>query len=173
MNEAHLHIALNHFPIFGTMIAAGILFFGIILKNNTVQKVAYWLAVAAGIISIPVFFTGEGAEEIVEHLPGISKNAIEAHEEFAKITFALLLTCTAASAFALYLNYKKRMPGFFTYIISALFFITTAFAGLTANKGGKIRHTEFENAAEANDTQIRDTDIKEEDSGKKRKGRDH
>ena len=37
MNDAHLHLLVNHFPIIGTVFGLGVLISGILLKNNSVK----------------------------------------------------------------------------------------------------------------------------------------
>jgi hypothetical protein len=37
MNDAHLHLVVNHFPIIGTILGLGTLVAGILLKNNSVK----------------------------------------------------------------------------------------------------------------------------------------
>ena len=36
MNEAHLHMVVNHFPIIGTILAIGILIAGLLSKNSSI-----------------------------------------------------------------------------------------------------------------------------------------
>ena len=91
MNQAHLHIALNHFPVVGSVIATLVLVTGIYRKNVGVQKVALWIFSFIALLSIPVFITGEGAKKIVEHLPAVDEEVIERHEQFATISFWLLI----------------------------------------------------------------------------------
>jgi hypothetical protein len=38
MNDAHLHLVVNHFPIIGTILGLGTLVAGILLKNNSVKN---------------------------------------------------------------------------------------------------------------------------------------
>ena len=66
MNDAHLHLAVNHFPIIGTILGLGILIAGIILKNNSVKNTAYCLFIVAAIFAA-LYFTGtvEGTVGIV------------------------------------------------------------------------------------------------------------
>ena len=49
MNDAHLHMVVNHFPIIGTIFGLGILITGIVLKNKTVKTVAYVLFIIAAL----------------------------------------------------------------------------------------------------------------------------
>ena len=37
MNDAHLHMVVNHFPIIGTIFGLGILITGIVMKNNIIK----------------------------------------------------------------------------------------------------------------------------------------
>ncbi len=37
MDTTHLHLLLNHFPIIGTLIGSGLLFFGIIKKQDNIK----------------------------------------------------------------------------------------------------------------------------------------
>jgi uncharacterized membrane protein len=38
MNDAHLHMVVNHFPIIGTIFGFGVLIVGLVLKNKTLQN---------------------------------------------------------------------------------------------------------------------------------------
>ena len=90
MNDAHLHMVVNHFPIIGTILGLGILITGLILKNNSVKSTAYVLFVVAAVFALFSMGTGEGAEELVEDMPSIGKEIIHEHEEMAE-KLALIL----------------------------------------------------------------------------------
>ncbi len=51
MNEAHLHLVVNHFPIIGTILGLGILVVGLLLKNNSVKNTAFFLFIVAAIFA--------------------------------------------------------------------------------------------------------------------------
>ena len=71
MNEAHLHLVVNHFPIIGTILGLGILVVGLLLKNNSVKNTAFFLFIVAAIFAAVSMATGEGAEELVEDMANI------------------------------------------------------------------------------------------------------
>ena len=73
MNGAHLHLLLNHVPLFATLFGLCILLFGFWLRNTTAQYIAMAFFILAALVTIPVMLSGEGAEEIVEHIAKISK----------------------------------------------------------------------------------------------------
>lgn len=51
MNDAHLHLLVNHFPIIGTIFGLGILISGIIFKNNAVKNVSYVIFIVTAIFA--------------------------------------------------------------------------------------------------------------------------
>jgi uncharacterized membrane protein len=59
MNDAHLHLVVNHFPIIGTILGLGTLVAGILLKNNSV-KIPYCLFVVSAIFAALSMATGGG-----------------------------------------------------------------------------------------------------------------
>ena len=77
MDATHLHLMLTHFPIVGTIVGVGILAYGHFSNNNSIKKVALVTFFLMSILTIPVFLTGEGAEEAVEHFAGVSEKIIE------------------------------------------------------------------------------------------------
>ena len=88
MSQAHIHLIVTHLPIFGSLLGTLVLIYGL-FTNSTQTKIASFLlfiisAIGAGI----AYLTGEGAEEAVEHIQGVSENIIEQHEDAAM--FALV-----------------------------------------------------------------------------------
>ena len=146
MNDAHLHLVVNHFPIIGLLFGIGIVITGIILKNNSVKNTAYFVFIIAAIFGAFSMKTGEGAEELVENLPGIGHDIIHEHEEIAE-KFILLLYATGIGAFisliASYKNYKFSTIA--TYCTLALALISGFLAKNVGTTGGEIRHTEIRN----------------------------
>lgn len=147
MNAAHLHVALSHFPIFGAMIATGIFVWAWIRNNVEIQRTGLLVMLAAAIVAIPVFLTGEGAEEVAEKLSGVRDAAIEAHEDMAKITFWLMQAAGALSLVQLIAYYRKNTLSKTLLILTLVIGLAvSALAGYTGWQGGKIRHTEFGNS---------------------------
>lgn len=144
MNDAHLHLVVNHFPIIGTILGLGILITGIILKNNTVKSTAYVLFIVAAIFAAFSMATGEGAEELVEDMPSIGKQIIHEHEEMAEKLAIILYVLGAVSLAGLFLNYKKHTKAqLISYVALIIAIAGVFFAQQTGTTGGEIRHTEI------------------------------
>lgn len=150
MNDAHLHLIVNHFPIIGSILGLGVLIIGIFLKNNSVKNTGFSLLIVAAIFAFVSMATGEGAEEIVEDMPTIGKKIIHEHEEIAE-KFALAIYAAGIfSMVALYANFKKnKFAKMSTYLTLILALLAAGIATVVGNSGGEIRHTEIR---ENNDT---------------------
>jgi uncharacterized membrane protein len=144
MNDAHLHMVVNHFPIIGTILGLGILIVGVLLKNNTVKNTAYCLFIVAAIFAVFSMGTGEGAEEMVEDMPNIGKQIIHEHEEMAEKLALVLYALGIVSLLGLYLNAKKHAKAnLVSFLAIVIALIGVFFAQQTGTSGGEIRHTEI------------------------------
>lgn len=146
MNDAHLHMVVNHFPIIGTILGLGILIASIILKNKTVQNVGYCLFIIAAIFGAVSMSTGEGAEEIAENLPEVTHQIIHEHEEMAEKLIIFLYVLGVTSIVGLYFNLKKHSKAsIVSYLVAIISLISVYLAKETGTTGGEIRHTEIRN----------------------------
>ena len=107
MNDAHLHMVVNHFPIIGTIFGLGILIAGIFFKNSVIKNVAYVIFVVAAIFSAVSMATGEGAEEIAEKLPSVTDQIIHEHEEMAEKLALVLYVLGGISLIGFFMNIKN------------------------------------------------------------------
>ena len=144
MNDAHLHMVVNHFPIIGTIFGLGILIIGIVLKNKSVKTVAYVLFIIAALFGAFSMGTGEGAEELVEDMPSVGKQIIHEHEELAETLALLLYIIGAFSILSLYFSIKKIVFEKYTSILLVILaLVAVFFAKQVGTSGGEIRHTEI------------------------------
>ena len=155
MDATHLHLILTHFPIVGTIIGIGILAYGQFAKNDDIKKVALATFILMAILTIPVFLTGEEAEETVEHIAGVSEQLIENHEELAEKAIWLMGLLGILSAINFLAIIKKL--SFFKNLSLVTLVVSLATFGLFAkvgSTGGEIRHSEIRTNNINNDTKI-------------------
>jgi uncharacterized membrane protein len=144
MNDAHLHMVVNHFPIIGTIFGFGILIIGLVLKNKTLMNTSYVLFVIAAIFAAFSMGTGEGAEELVEDMPNIGKQIIHEHEELAEKLAIVLYVLAGLSLIGLFLNFKNNAKAkLLSFLIIAIATIGLFLAQKVGTSGGEIRHTEI------------------------------
>ncbi len=144
MSQAHIHLIVTHLPIFGSLLGTLVLIYG--LFTNSIQtKIASFLlfiisAIGAGI----AYLTGEGAEEAVENIQGISENIIEQHEDFAMFALVSLIILGVSSLLAIIVANKNNILSKSTTMATLVIAIVSfALVARTGYLGGQIRHTEI------------------------------
>ena len=143
MNASQIHLALTHVPVILSFTGLVILIIAFIRKNDSLAKTSLYLLLIAGIFAVPVYLSGEGSEEIVEHLPGVSENIIEEHEEFASIGLAITAACGLISLKGLIMYKMQRFTRIIRMTVFLLSLGSAAAMAQTAHLGGQIRHTEL------------------------------
>jgi uncharacterized membrane protein len=154
MNQTHIHLLINHLPIFGSILGGLVLAYGLWTKSNDTKIAAYFLFIISAIGAGVAYFTGEAAEESVEHLQGVVEATITTHEDFALFALISLIILGLASIIGLFLALRKspltRTSAFMVLFISIISFGLVARTGYL---GGQIRHTEINSASNPNPTQ--------------------
>jgi hypothetical protein len=182
MDIAYLHVVINHLPIMGVPIALGLLLLGTWARDDSIKRAALLSFVVLGLLAVPVFLTGKGGEDFIEHVPGVSHDAIDAHEDMATLAF-LAIELLAALSLYLFLRHGgvamlgrhapspgSRVPGAAGVLVMVVAIVASGMLGYAGRLGGKISHTEF--AADAEAGMDRD-DGRDEDRGRRRRrGRD-
>ena len=144
MDYTHVHLLLNHFPIVGSLIGTVLLLFGLWKNNISIQKISLLIIFIMALLAIPVFLTGEPAEEKVENLPGVMESIIEDHEEASQIAFWFLIAAGVISIISFAMQFLLHSSAKTAVLISLLVSITASGLMMRAGYyGGQIRHTEI------------------------------
>lgn len=151
MNFAYVHLVLNHIPVIGIPVALIFLAYGMYVKNQSAQKFALLVLFGLAAIVIPVYLTGEPAEELVEHLPGVGKSFIEVHEDAALFSLILTLVTGVAAFLALWFQRNPKQSRVVNFGVMGMALVAVLSLIYTANLGGKVRHTEFHSDTVIND----------------------
>lgn len=150
MNAAHLHLLFNHVPIIAGILGTLILVAGMVLRQPAVKRTALGIFVIAAVAALPAFFSGEGAEEIVEKLPGSGESVIESHEDIGKIFLIAMEVLGVFSLITFVLDRKNARRTMEFYILVLLISLFTGVLGArVGTSGGNIRHPEIQNGASA------------------------
>lgn len=158
MNSAHFHLAINHIPLLFPVAGILLLLLGLFTKSDLTRRNAYFIFILGAIASIGAMATGEGAEEAVEHLPGISESLIKTHEEAAEV-FASLSYLVGLAALLAYISSLKNWPvaKFLPLAVLLLSLSSMYFAVRAGITGGEIRHAEIRNPSRINSPMSRET----------------
>jgi hypothetical protein len=149
MDWTYFHLTTNHFPVIGAIFGFVVLGWGILRHNDSVSSVGLGITIFTALIAIPVYLTGEPAEDKVENLPGVLETMIESHEDFAMFALiAAIVSGIAAIVTLAYIRIRKEGSIGRGFMLATLLLLglTVAAMGWTAKLGGVIRHTEIRDA---------------------------
>lgn len=144
MNAAHWHLVINHIPILFPFAGSIVLLSGFFSRSEETKRAAYVLFILGALAAVLAVITGEGAEEVVEKMKGVSENYIERHEDAAKAFSVLCYLLGGLSLVTLWASFKKKSfanaLAMVTLVCAAVVLVFGRQAGTT---GGEIRHTEI------------------------------
>lgn len=167
MNTAHWHLVLNHIPIIGIVIGTLSLITGFIFSSDSIKRLSMGILVVSGLFAIPAYFTGEGAEDLVENLPGVAESNIENHESSGLAFLILATTVGLLGAITFILDWMNNRVSRLLYIVVLVVSIgASIFGKIVGTSGGEIRHTEIRsgnNAPSVNNANDNEGSEKEKD----------
>jgi hypothetical protein len=146
---AHLHLLVNHAPIFGSLFALVLLVASYFTSADVFRRTAFVILIATAIAGATADLSGDAAEEAIKGFPGVRRDVIHAHEDIADKAYYLadILGVLALGALTLAAGQFRRYR--------AGSWLATAFVGgafiYTGLLGGQIRHTEVRPGATAAD----------------------
>ena len=144
MNDAHFHLIVNHLPIVGLLIGILVLLAGFVLKKTEVKLTALGIFIFSALASMAAFYSGEGAEEVVENLAGISETLIHTHEEYAESFYVLTLILGGLSLITFIAELRKfRFAKYLMVLCLLLAAADGVLAKYVGTSGGEIRHQEI------------------------------
>lgn len=153
MDSTHIHLLLNHVPLAGVAFGLFFLVLGVVRRSDAMRLSAIILFTISALLVLPVFFTGEPAEDAVEGLPGVSESIVESHEDSAKVTIWSMVLLGVASIGSLgYAAKRRALPTSLVGLVGVLAIVSMGLIGRTAYLGGQIRHTEVRGTAQAGQT---------------------
>lgn len=144
MNAAHLHLILNHIPVLGTIFGLVLLALALGRKSEELKRVALGTFVIVALLAVPVYLTGEPAEEVLMPLPDASEPIVEQHEQAATVAFIGVVVLGISALAGLFLfRGGKVAPLWFGCAVLVMSLIVSGAMAWTANLGGQIRHEEI------------------------------
>lgn len=152
MNWAYLHLALNHVPVIGLPIAVFVMVIAHLKKSEELKRLGLLLFFLLAVASVPVYFTGEPAEDVMKNLPAFDSathDIVEEHEEMALLAFIGMEILGALALASLVLSRKFTFLASQTFLkaLVTLSVVLCLALGWVSRLGGAIRHTETRSSA--------------------------
>ena len=164
MNWAHVHLIINHIPVIGIGLLILLFIVAMVRKNKGLITVALAFIILISLATIPVYLTGEPAEEVVEDMPGISEELIEEHEEQAEIAFILVEVAGGLALITLIARrYSDKLGQRLGILTLLVLIVSGGLIGWTANLGGKIHHEEIRSGKDSQNLPSQMIDKEKED----------
>lgn len=140
---AHLHLLVNHAPIFLSIFGLALLTLSYLAAPDVMRRTAFVVLILGGAAGILADKTGEPAEDAIRGYPGVQRKIIHDHEEMAEKAYLFAAALGVVSLVAIVRWRKRPVPGG----VNAAMILASAFVGgamiYTGLLGGRIRHTEI------------------------------
>jgi len=149
ITSVHIHLLLNHLPIIGTIAGLLLLLGGLVRRSDEVRRAGLVTFVLVALLTVPVYVTGEGAEEAVEGLPGVTEPLIEEHQDAALVAFSASGVLGVLALVALWRYRAGALPTTVVNVVLGLALAVSALMVWTGGLGGQIRHTEIRSGGTA------------------------
>lgn len=144
MSQLHLHLLITHLPVFGSILGAIVLGYGLWVKSDQTKNAAYFVFIISAIGAGIAYLTGEGAEEAVEKIQGVSENMMELHEDAAMYALVSLIFLGIMSIVALLASrFRTSLVNSMAIVVLILSLVSFGLVARTGYLGGQIRHTEI------------------------------
>ncbi|MEO8635967.1 MAG: hypothetical protein ABI587_11885 [Gemmatimonadales bacterium] len=143
MNAAHLHLMLNHLPVFGAAFVTLLLSWGLFRRQRDLVRAALGAAVLVAALAYPVFLTGEPAEHMVEDSAWFDETLVHEHEERAEVGLIVILITGTVAGLGLWQSRGTRdVNRMLSGATLGGLVLSAGLFGWAALAGGNIRHEE-------------------------------
>src|SRR5689334_7680213 len=144
MDWAHLHLALNHIPVFGPPFVLVVFLWSWWRRESRTLRFCLVLFVALAVASIAIKFTGDFAAEQTRGVLKLEEALVEQHEQTADQASTGVFLLGLAALGSLVLSRGGRpTPAWAIAVVAVLTLGTLVLMARTANSGGLIRHPEI------------------------------
>ena len=140
---AHWHILIGVFPSIGLAIILGFFIAGLRGGNEITKQLCLAFFALLALLSIPIYFSGTGAESALSGNTRFSKDMIETHEGWAIAALVALVLTGIVAAFELWRRRGHNASKLMLYAVLAVATVGLALAIFADELGFQINHNEL------------------------------
>ena len=144
---AHLHLLVNHAPIFGSLFALALIIASYFAAADVLRRTALAVLVGTAIAAAAADLSGDPAKDAIRGFPGVSRQVIRDHEQMADKAYIVAGVVGVLALGALVRWRRNRVPGNATLAMLLGTVAVSALMVYTGLLGGKVRHTEVRSGA--------------------------
>jgi hypothetical protein len=146
VNVVHLHLAINHSPLYSELFAFALLVIGLLAHKRTLVTTGLVVTIIGALCAFAVAWSGDGAADIIKKSPpiaGVDKALIDAHEEAAGYFETAAYITAGLALISLIIGWRRgeRFRWLDGLIALAVLF-SLSIVVRTALLGGRIHHPE-------------------------------
>jgi hypothetical protein len=142
LSGVHLHLMVNHAPLFGAIFALALLVASFIWAPEVLRRAALVALIFTALAAVASDLTGDPAEHAILGLPGVRREVIHEHEEFADKSY-IAAGIVGVIALVVLVRWRRTpLPNGATFTALAGAAIVSGMMAWTALLGGRVRHTE-------------------------------
>ena len=146
MNALHLHLAINHSPLYATLFAIAFVLIGGITRKRTLSTAGLMVAVVAALCGIAADLSGDQAADVIDHGPpiaGVEKTAVGPHDDAAGWFVTSSCITGGLAIVVLFVGRKKPVrPMWMEMVVAAALVFSLLIVVRVALLGGRIHHPE-------------------------------
>jgi hypothetical protein len=146
MNAEHIHLAVNHSPLYATMFAFFFVLVGLIIRNRTIVTAGLVITILSALCAVAAFTSGDEAADLIDDSPpiaGVDKTMIHEHELAADF---VLVSSGVAAVFAIVVlifgRKRGQRPRWMEVVMAIILLWSLSVVARTALLGGRIHHPE-------------------------------
>ena len=146
-SAVHIHLAINHSPLFAELFALCLILFGLLKKRREFVTAALVVAIVAALCGIAADLSGDKAADFLTNakppIAGVDTKLIGEHD--AAAGFVVISSCITAvlAIVALFIGHRRgARPRWLEVVIAILIFWSLTVVARTALLGGRIHHQE-------------------------------
>jgi hypothetical protein len=152
---AHLHLMVNHAPLFGAIFALVLLLASFIWAPDVLRRTALAVLIFTALAAVVADLSGDPAEDAIRGFPGVQRAIIHEHEEFADKAYIAASVVGVLALIGLVRYRRAPVTRGVAYTALAAAAVVCGMMAWTALLGGRVRHTEVRpGATEADALQI-------------------
>jgi hypothetical protein len=138
----HLHLLVNHAPLFGALFALALIAASFIWAPDVLRRTTLLFLVFTGLAGAAAYLTGDPAEDAIRGFPGVKREIIHDHEELGEKAFIVAAVVGVLALGALVRWRRTPMPQGAALGALAGAAVVSGMMAYAALLGGRVRHTE-------------------------------
>lgn len=146
-SAVHIHLALNHSPLYAELFALCLLMFGLLKSRREFVTAGLVVSVIAALCAIGADLTGDGAADYFKNakppVAGVDTTLVRDHDDAAGKFLVAACVTGGLAIVALFIGHRRGAPPRWMEVLIAIaILLSLLMVSYTALLGGRIHHQE-------------------------------